>query len=646
MSSSFKWNENLTGTALDIASSNSSSLRVLAGPGTGKTFSMMRRVARLLEQGVDPQKILVCTFTRTAAHDLKTALTKLGVEGADRVIASTLHSYCFLLLSKSQVLTVIDRNPRPLLAFEERFLLEDLKADEFGGVNQCQRRLNAFNAAWARLQSEQPGWPKNVIDQSFHQQLMSWLRFHRSILIGELVTIAHNYLRDNPTSEFKCEFAHVLVDEYQDLNRADQALIDLLTEESNVIVIGDEDQSIYSFRYANPEGIANYNEEHQGTQDLLLDNCRRCPKLVVNIANSLISNNENRTVRSMTPFNDNTNGTIKVVQWQSLQEEAEGLAVFIKEKIEKKEVTAGKILVLSPRRQLGYSIRDQLMANGVTAHSFFQEEELAGDPRDSLKCLAQQAFSLLALLADTNDSVALRCYCGFGHSTLRRVAWSKLRKHCEKSGDSPISALVKFVKQEIEINGIETLREPITTLQQKIEQFRPLRGQDLIDALFPVEIKELKLLRSIAQTCKENATADVLLNHVRNNIAQPELPTDVDYVRIMSLHKSKGLTADLVVIVGCMEGLTPFIDDTTPYDEQIRQLEEQRRLFYVAITRTTNTLVLSSISRLPLKIAHKIRAKAARKDGTDAITVTSRFVHELGSQCPRAITGSVFLASR
>jgi superfamily I DNA/RNA helicase len=111
----------------------------------------------------------------------------------------------------------------------------------------------------------------------------------------------------------------------------------------------------------------------------------------------------------------------------------------------------------------------------------------------------------------------------------------------------------------------------------------------------------------------------------------------------MSLHKSKGLTADMVVVVGCLEGLTPFIDYDLSHVEQTRSLEEQRRLFYVAITRTKNVLVLSSVTSLPTKIAHRMRARVVKASGWNSATITSRFIGELGRECPAAITGDEFL---
>jgi len=636
----FRWDDGLLGPARRIAELNHTPMRVLAGPGTGKTFAMMRRIARLLQDGSSGERMLVCTFTRTAAHDLQQELSRLGADGVEDVRSGTIHSFCFGLLNRAEVLEATGRVPRPLLAFEERFLLEDLNGDGFGGIRERNRRLQAFNAAWARLQSETPGWPTDEIDRAFHHALLAWLRFHQAMLIGELVPESLRYLRDNPASPHHGAFDHVLVDEYQDLNRAEQSLLDLLAGDGHLLVIGDEDQSIYvSMKYAHPDGVASFHESHPQTHDEGLDECRRCPKRVVAMANALIANNIGRTPRALTARAENPDGEIFVVQWTSIEEEGAGIAEIIRRRIQQQQVQPGKVLVLAPRRLLGYSVRDALNNLGVFAHSFFHEEALEGNPKKLEESLAQQAFTLLSLLANPEDRVALRCWCGFGSSSLRAGAWSRLRQHCEVSGESPRQALERLVAGTLTIANSAQLAARYRELQTQLEILRDRRGQTLVDALFPTGANWTSLMRSLAATIEgDEFDAETLRETLRVGITQPELPTDVDYVRVMSLHKSKGLTADLVVVLGCIEGLIPMMDDGTPA-EQAASLEEQRRLFYVAVTRTRNVLLLSSVTQLPRNLAYRMGAQLGQGNQTHASTIASRFFAELGPTRPNAILG-------
>lgn len=644
----FRWDDGLEGPARRIAELNHTPMRVLAGPGTGKTFALMRRVARLLQDGATANRVLVCTFTRTAARDLEAELARLGVDGVDEVRAGTLHAFCFSLLGRAEVLETTGRVPRPLLRFEERFLLQDLNGDGFGGIRARGRRLKAFNAAWARLQSETPGWPDDLIDQAFHRELVGWLRFHRAMLIGELVPEALRYLRENPASSHRGVFDHVLVDEYQDLNRAEQVLLDLLAEAGHLIVIGDEDQSIYSFKFAHPEGIATFDGSHPGTHDEGLDECRRCPRRVVEMANTLITNNPGRTPRALRPLPENPEGEVLVLQWRTIEEEAQGIAEIIRRRIQNAEVEPGRVLVLAPRRHLGYAIREDLNALGVYAHSFFHEEALEGNPKNLDESEAQQAFTLLTLLANPEDRVALRCWCGFGSGSLHSGAWSRLRAHCESSGEPPWTALKRMTSGALSLPHTGELVMRFRELERRLAELQSHQGEALVDALFPAGREWTNLIRSLASSIEgDDYDAETLRERLRIGITQPELPTDVDYVRVMSLHKSKGLTADLVVVVGCVEGLIPEQYDSGKTILTQEQFEhEQRRLFYVAITRTRRILILSSVTRWERGLAHRMGARVGTGNRTHATSIASRFLSDLGPTRPDAVLGTSIVGAR
>ena len=283
------WNVGLEGPALEFASADHRRVRVVAGPGTGKSFAIKRRVARLLELGQDPSRVMAVTFTRNAAANLIKDLHNLNVDGCDKVHVGTLHSFCFQLLNHNDVFEYLERTARSIISipksgslqFEGGPLLNDLRSNgQFGDKREMTKRLKAFEAAWARLQEEQPGWTSNPIDRQFGDKLMDWMRFHRSILIGELIPLALKYLRDNPSSGALTSFDHVIVDEYQDLNRAEQEIVDLLAESGSSAIVGDPDQSIYGFRYANPDGVDDFVIRHSNTLDMTLAECRRCPTRV------------------------------------------------------------------------------------------------------------------------------------------------------------------------------------------------------------------------------------------------------------------------------------------------------------------------------------------------------------------------------
>jgi superfamily I DNA/RNA helicase len=637
------WNDGLTGTALQIASTPDSPLRVMAGPGTGKSFAMKRRIARLLEEQAEPNRILAVTFTRNAAASLIDDLKTLGIDGSDLIVAGTLHGFCFGLLSREEVLALSGRTPRPVvtftnklvLQFEGRTMLADLVASgNFGGKRDCTKRILAFEAAWARLQSEEPGWPEDPVDAEFQNTLLNWLIFHRAMLIGELVPQAYRYLRDNPACEARSAFDYVIIDEYQDLNRAEQCLLDLLASNGETAIVGDVDQSIYRFRHANPEGIEEYADTHPHTHDENLDECRRCPKRVVAIADRLIRHNHpGEQQPRLRPMPTNPEGEVHIVQWPSIEEEVAGLGDYVTWLIHHRDYAPGEILVLTPRRRIGYRLRDHIAAAGDPVHSFFHEEALEEED-------AQRAFAILTLLTNNQDRVALRWWLGQETTTARVGPYRRLRQHCEANGQLPWQALTALAAGELQLPQAGNLVEKFQELLEVLAEVENKQPAETIDILLPENSEPCRVLREaalLALPACENIGE--LFRALRTTVTQPEMPQEGDFVRIMSLHKSKGLTSRAVIIAGCIRGLIPFQDlDETP-DEQAAILLEQRRLFYVAITRCTDILVLSSALRLQRDFAFSIGAQV-QGWWNPSKTIASQFIAELGPQAPHARSGA------
>jgi ATP-dependent DNA helicase UvrD/PcrA len=639
------WNENLAGPHLQIAAYAGSSLRVIAGPGTGKTYALMRRVTRFLESGLAPNQILAVTFTRTAASDLVAKLAALGAPGAQNVRACTLHSLAFSLLAKAEVFALTNRVARPLLRHEIEMLVSDLK-DAYGGKKATRRLIDAYEAYWAMLQADAPGAPQQPLQMQFDVALRQWLDFHRALLIGELIPVALRFMLDNPLSPHAPTFAHVLADEYQDLNRADQALIDRLAGAGNVVVVGDPDQSIYRFRYANPEAMAAYAATHPGTHDEVLGECRRCPQRVVTMAAALVANNPRLAQPVLLPFAANPPGDVSIVQHATLQAEAETLSAYLDWYLAQyPDVPAGQVLVLANRRRLGYLLRELLNNVAVAnlrewaAQSFFYEEDLDELP-------AQEGFTLLTLLANPDDRVALRTWVGLGSDTARTGGWTRLRNYCINAGVSPREALVSLAAGALTVPYTGAIVERFSQLNNRLPQLADLTGQALVDALFPRAVPGCADIRGAATALAADHPAPAeLLQELRTVVTQPEIPGDQsNVIRVMSLHKSKGLTARVVVVAGCVAGAIPTVDRDDPPEEQQRQIEEQRRPFYVAITRTTDVLVISGAARMPYADAMQMNLQFGKGQVGNVTLIASPFLNELGPQRPQTETGPAWRA--
>lgn len=653
------WNTDLIeGTpAYEFAACPSRVLRTVAGPGSGKSFALKRRVARLLEEGCNPERILAVTFTRTAASDLRAEINSLNLEGAGRVNACTLHSLCFKILASREILTETGRVPRPILPHELKPLLYDLDSDQFGTYNDKDRRLKAFEAAWARMQHEEVGYALNEVDQNFERELRNWLILHKAMLLGEIIPETLCYLRDNPLCSELSLFDHVLVDEYQDLNKVEQELIKLISGNGSLTIIGDDDQSIYSFKHAHPEGIRAFPSIFNECRTIEFAECRRCPTSVVNMASSLISNNSNRTLGPLLPYGGNDAGDVKVLQWRNLDDEVSGIGRIVEYFLENDPIEPQDVLILTPRRRIGFRLRNELVARGVNVKSYFREQAL--DSENSRKI-----FSLLNLFALPNDKVAFRFLIGQNSNNFRTTTYIKLMEMANEQECSVRELLDKAILGECNLGRLSRI---LVTYREVLSQIEDMRdslntsAQQLIDSIAPAGNIELEDLRGALEVAlgmvgpiDENTDKGEWLirffNETRDAISMPDVPENVDHVRIMSLHASKGLSAKLVLISGCIEGLIPGGREFESDQESLRYLEEQRRLFYVAMTRCKNEagryigrlffnsfVVVGGTDALQMGIpAHAGQTRQVR---------ASRFLRELGNTRPNPIVGESYLES-
>jgi DNA helicase-2/ATP-dependent DNA helicase PcrA len=620
-----------------VAADRSRFIRVVAGPGTGKSFALKRRVARLLEDEVDPRRILPVTFTKVAAEDLHRELVNMGVRGCDQIRGSTLHSLGMGILSRRNVLAVTGRIARPLNRFEVDPLVCDLPL-EFGGKREKAKRIRAYEAAWARLQRDEPGFAQTAEDRAFERSLVHWLRFHEGMLVGEIIPELYRYLRNNPVAPERSLYDHLLVDEYQDLNKAEQAVIDLLATNASLCVVGDDDQSLYSFKYAHPEGIRTFGVTHPGASDHQLLECHRCPTRIVAIANSLIAHNQDREARQLIAIPAKGLGEIDIFQFQSVPNEATRIASFIDGQINNRGRHPSDILVLAQRRVIGNPIHDALRERGIPSKCYYQESELDNET-------AQERLAIFKLFINRYDRIALRWLLGLGSNDFRRGAYARIRTHCEQTGEAPWDTMSRLASGVLSVPHCRSLIERFHAIQNELRFLEDHDGvQDFVSRWLRAEFigaGELRIL--VASLLPDAATVEDLIARIVETVSQPEIPPDVTEVRVMSLHKSKGLSSPVVVIAGCIDGLLPAEPDRAlPPPQRRSMLEEQRRLFYVGITRVKadpasnkpGVLLLTGSRMMTLADAMQSNIRPAQSRYGQVVVHLSRFISELARDAP------------
>ena len=356
------------------------------------------------------------------------------------------------------------------------------------------------------------------------------------------------------------------------------------------------------------------------------------------MANSLIAHNRDREPRQLTPIPGNGPGNIAIKQYQTLEDEAVGIAELIADLVNSQGYAPEEILVLAQRRSVGNPIHDALTGRNIPSKSYYQEGTLEND-------LAQERLASLKLVVNPHDRIALRWLLGFGSNDFRTGAYARIRAHCERTGTTPWDVMTALAEGNLQIPHTQQLvarfkaiRNELSELSQatNLRQFveRWLGEQVAADNPFQVLARELSA---------DADTAAGLLEALIAAVSLPDIPPDVAEVRIMSLHKSKGLSSPVVIIAGCVEGLLPTAPDAdaSPAERQ-SALEEQRRLFFVGLTRVKalpgdnkpGVLVLTCSRSMSLADAMQSGIRPASVRYGRAYVHTSRFIGELGPAAP------------
>ena len=619
----------------NLVNYNQPRIRCIAGPGTGKTWAINNRVERLLLDKVPGSKIFIVTFTRLAATQMKYELTEMEVEGANDIVSSTLHSHALSILGHEQAIEALGRYPRICFEYEMKPFFHDLSMNFENRTKPVKKLFDSFMTMWAKYHYQDPRYALEPDEQLFENKYQNWMRFHQAISVGELIPLAITFLKQNPINDAVTAFEHIIVDEYQDLNQADQLLIELISENSNVLIVGDDDQSIYSFRFANPDGIRTW-LSHQSKQkeDIQLNLCRRCDGKIISLANSLINHNSNRNKEDIIPMVGRENaGQINFVQWNTRNRETKGIAKGIKMLLETNKVPEDeKILVLVPRHEFGKYLMQELTDIGIEdikLHTKLNWTELG------------ENLTLLILHDKPNDLVALRYWLGLGSDNWRKIEYKRLSEYCQSNNLIP-----RDVLGNIELCNelrIKNLRERWSELQLKLQELSELNDDEILNLLLPLE-GEAKKISEAVRGLKQFDTEDQNLAEL---LTQVIISTDQDSsdarINIMTLHSAKGLTSHTVILTSLINGLLP-VNPNPQTTEEIEKFEEERRLVYVALTRAKKQLIISSF-RKATRSENRNLSLGLRNRGHYCSTQSSKFISEFGSETPQTLNGDDWLSS-
>ena len=629
---------------------------VEAGPGTGKTHGLVRRVIRILHPlglNVTGENVLVVAFNRTIAKQLRKTIDKCLEEFLleDDLVIHTVHALC---------LEIMGSELRMLLPHEEEAMIYDVRCefeqlrDKYKDRRHTQQALHDH---LAELENHIQLW----------QAIESWLVRHRAQLIGDLPSLLRDRLHGGDFAD--TSYQHIIVDEFQDLTaRERELLLELRGGGGQFVVLGDPRQSIYAFRGNDREGLAKIRglatSEGVTVEKLSMTECYRCPENIVKAANQLMKLYRAEPMIPKSTAHDNGH----VVYWKSEKAEAKGMARAILANIQ--EYPEEVHLVMVTRRQFGYWLREQMsiLDSSLKIELNFSEGLLE-------TWAVREAFLHFCLLVDA-DAPTWRAWLGYQNPSSGKGfkapnrnadAYLKFLTDCE---DIVTEAAVKQLaesarqppgtggknlrerarrffdlKQQLQWNGDDGL----TFLGQVFDVSRWNIDQspdpdtaklDMTEVLSKTRniFEELSLENpdSAAQS-KLSAVADQL----RHQIATRELfaPDEQPDLQIATLWGAKGATADHVYIIGvCNEAIPGRRRDDYPGTEN-DYLEEQRRLFYVSITRSKKTLVLSRAETIPNERAAQLGLAKSRGTKYLRILQPSRYLRNIIKYLPKAQQG-------
>ena len=611
---------------------------VIAGAGSGKTKVLTHKIAYLIEeQGIKPWNILAITFTNKAANEMKERITGLIGDNANDMWIGTFHSICIRILRR-----YIDR-----IGYNSDFVIFDT-SDQKTLIKQCIKQLNLDDKIFtdrsvlseisnsknemltpaqyaARTNNE---IRKEKIAQVY-EMYQRKLKENNALDFDDIINSSIQILTENPdVLEYYTEkFKYVLVDEYQDTNKAQFTLITLLSGRyGNITVVGDNDQGIYSFRGADITNILNFEKDFPGTKIIKLEQNYRSSKAILDAANAVIKHNEKKYEKNL--WTDKEGGKLPTVS--RLDNEYEE-ANFIVEQI-------NKLKREEYYKYADFTVLYRMNAQSRSIEDIFRRENIPYKMIGGLKFYERKEIkdiiAYLRLIHNQADNLSLQRIINEPKRGIGQTSMEKIENIAAVNGTS-MYEVIKNAEQYGLNKVFLNSREFVQTIEELSSKKEDILISDLIkETLNKTGYTKALELENTAQAESRIENLDEFLTvamefeeeNAENSLAEflesITLSSDIDgmeesedSVTLMTLHSAKGLEFPVVFLIGMEEGLFPSYRSI---GEQ-RELEEERRLCYVGITRAKEYLYLTC-------------AKQRTIFGSTSFNKISRFIEEIPSE--------------
>lgn len=585
---------------------------VIAGAGSGKTKVLTHKIAYLIgEKGVHPWDILAITFTNKAANEMKERIEGLVGEAAKDIWMGTFHSICVRILRR-----FIDR-----IGFDSSFIIFDT-SDQKTLVKGCLKDLaiddkmftdravlsEISNAKNEMLEPEQyqaranGDFRKEKI-ASVYNLYQKRLRENNAIDFDDIINYTIKILMENEDvlEYYSNKFKYVLVDEYQDTNKAQFTLVTMFASKNgNITVVGDNDQGIYSFRGADISNILNFERDFPGTKIIKLEQNYRCTGNILKAANSVIKNNEVKYKKEL--WTQNEEGNLPRV-YQAQNEYDEG--TYIVEQMEhlrrEEYYKYSDFAILYRMNTQSRAIEDILRRENIPYKiigglKFYERKEI------------KDIIAYLRLIQNSNDNLSLKRIINEPKRGIGKTSLDKVEQLAEANGISMYEIIKDaeqyglnrvYLNSREFINCIEelkakkdelTISELIKLTLKKSGYTKALENENTVEA--ENRIENLDEFLTVAIEFEEEEAENSLstfLEGITLSSDIDDLEEGEEYVTLMTLHSAKGLEFPVVFLVGMEEGIFPGYKSIS----EPKELEEERRLCYVGITRAKENLFLT-----------------------------------------------------
>ena len=607
--------QNMNENQLKAILKTQGAVMVIAGAGSGKTRVLTNRIAYLIaEKNVLESNILAITFTNKAAKEMKERIYSLVGETSKYIWINTFHSMCVRILRQHIDLLGYNKNFTILDTSEQKTIIKNivkelnLSEDSYQPNNILKIISNSKNSmisvnemkAQARF-----GFMKNVAE--IYEYYQKYLKKNSVLDFDDLMLKTIVLFEKHPEvlAIYQNKFEYIHVDEYQDTNVIQYKLIKMLSEvHKNICIVGDDDQSIYSWRGACSDNIINFEKDYEDVEVIFLDQNYRSNSTILDAANAVIKNNTDRKDKAL--WSENKGGDkITVYSAANDKDETDDIAKKILD-LKAQGIDYKDIAILYRANYLSRSMENSCMAFGIPY-------KLIG----SLKFLQRQEIrDLLAymnVIVNRNDEFSLRRIINVPKRGIGASSMAKIDNYAEQYGLSLFEAL-----KNIDMIGVSkkiiTNIHLLTQLIEKYSQTEQYSIEDLIVGIYKDSGYESMLKESAdayAESRIENISELVssakqfssMNDNLIDFISEMSLTSDADdeneddSVVLSTVHAAKGLEYRVIFIMGLEENLFPSIRDAESSEDERNKMEEERRLAYVAITRAKEKLFMSYANR-------------------------------------------------